>query len=319
MLLACPTAWAQPATELRTDLRQSGRIDLVSGQVVENMAVSNPNGPCIVARAGVRQVTIRRSRIGPCGPSGLDDYGVLLLEDVTDVRIEDNQIHDVGTGVKAYRSKGPLLVQRNLFYNIRGPLWNGQAVQFNGVTAGSASSRIHCNLSDADRGDGPKGFEDHFSLFDSHGSAQHPIIVSYNRTRGGSSKAGGGITVGDQGGSWIHVHHNLVLRAANSGIGVAGGQHIRVEDNVVDNRGRDAASLTHMAYFVRAFSACSDIVLRRNRGISRMWNWNERDGQLHPGYTHGPELCERVDDRDNRFGDESIAAELFDQVPEPCR
>ena len=319
-LAACQSlAAAQPAaTDLR-DLPRVGRIDARSGQVIERVHVTNPSGPCIVIGRGVRQVTVRHARIGPCGPAPLDDYGVFILDGATEITITDNVIHAVGTGVKAHKARGPILVERNLFYEVRGPLWNGQAVQFNGVQAGSASSRIRCNVSDAWLGRPPIGYEDHISLYDSHGSAAAPIVVAYNRIRGGSSRSGGGITVGDQGGSWIEVTGNRVVQAVNSGIGVAGGHQIRVTDNLVDNRGPGPAARTHMAYFVRAFSACSDIRLQGNRGVARLWLWGETDGRLHPGYRHGPELCSRVDDRDNQFGDERLDPDSLWQKPEACR
>jgi len=301
-------------------LRQVGRIDARSGQVIEDVAISNPEGPCITVPPGVRNVTIRRSRIGPCGPSsGLNDYGVLILEGASDVTVQGNVIHDVGSGVKAYKAINPLIVDRNFFYNIRGPLYNGQAVQFNTVAGGSASSRISCNVSDANFGEGRKFYEDHISMYNSSGTPSAPIDISFNRIRGGVSKSGGGITVGDKGGSWIHVHDNIVVTVANSGIGVAGGSNILVENNRVDNRGRNAASLTHNAYFVRALSTCSNITLRGNRGIARLWNWKETRGDLVPGYRNGPEQCATVDDRDNFFGDESLSPDMFNETPTPCR
>ena len=306
-----------------TDLqgqRQVGRIDAKSGQMIENVDVSNPNGPCIIVPAGVTDVTIRHSRIGPCGPTAnLNDYGVLILDGASNITIQGNVIHDVGSGVKAFKATNPLVVERNFFYNIRGPLYNGQAVQFNSVDGGSASSRISCNVSDANYGDGHKFYEDHISLFKSSGTPSAPIEVAFNRIRGGVSKSGGGITVGDKGGGWIYVHDNVVVTVPNSGIGVAGGSNIRVENNRVDNRGRNAASLTHNAYYVRALSSCSNITIKGNRGIARLWNWKETRGDVVRGYRHGPEQCSGVDDQDNSFGDDSLSPDMFSEALPACR
>lgn len=317
---AAPGTPALPGPNDLQGLRQVGRIDAKSGQVIENVWVSNPSGPCIVVAAGVNDVTIRRSHIGPCGPSpSLNDYGVLILEGASGITIQGNVIHDVGSGVKAYQANNPLVVERNFFYNIRGPLYNGQAVQFNGVGGGTGGSRISCNVSDANYGEGRKFYEDHISLFKSSGTPSAPIEVSFNRIRGGVSKSGGGITVGDKGGSWIYVHDNVVVTVANTGIGVAGGSNIRVENNRVDNRGRNAASLTYNAYYVRGLSDCSNITLKGNRGIARLWNWKENRGDLVRGYRNGPEQCVGVDDQDNSFGDDTLSPDMFNEALAPCR
>lgn len=310
----------QPATAVRRrdgpSLLPSGRIDARSGQVIEGMHVSNPLGPCIVIGPGVRNVIVRNSRIGPCGPSALDDYGVWIMEGASEITVRDNLITDVGTGVKVWAALSPVVIERNRFERIRGPSWNGQAVQFNNVRGGTAASRVTCNVSDAEAS---SGVEDHISIYMSDGLPGQPIQVAYNRVRGGASKVGSGITVGDHGGSWIHVHDNVVVTVANAGIGVAGGNHIVVERNVVDNRGAGKASLTHMAFYVRAFHECRQVAVRDNRGIARLWNWLESDGDLVPGYRHGPELCAEVSDSENRFGDTTLSAALFDEVPAPCR
>jgi len=325
LILMAGPAWGGDVPPLPgpTDLqglREVGRIDAKSGQVIEGVSVSNPAGPCITVASGARDVIIRRSRIGPCGPSPtLNDYGVLILPGASNVTIQGNVIHDVGSGVKAYKAVNPLVVERNYFYNVRGPLYNGQAVQFNDVNGGNASSRINCNVSDANYSNGRKFYEDHISLFKSGGTPDAPIEVAFNRIRGGVSKTGGGITVGDKGGSWIHVHDNVVVMVANTGIGVAGGSHIRVENNRVDNRGRDASSLTYNAYYVRGLNRCNSIVLKGNRGIARLWNWRENRGELVRGYRNGPERCDDVDDSDNQFGDDSLSPQMFDEPLAACR
>jgi len=301
-------------------LPSSGRIDAKSGQVIENLDISNPNGPCIVIAANIRNVVIRNNRIGPCGPArDMTDYGVFILENASDITVAGNVIHDVGSGVKAYKAEHPVVVEKNFFYNIRGPLHNGQAVQFALLHGDSGASRVSCNVSDANYGNGNKFYEDHISIYKSDGSPQYPIDVSYNRVRGGTSKSGGGITVGDKGGSWINVHDNVVVTVANSGIGVAGGNNIRVENNRVDNRGKDKASQTHNAYFVRGISQCNNIVLKGNHGIARLWNWGETRGDLVKGYKRGADTCPNTDDSDNEFGDESLSPEMFDTVPAACR
>jgi hypothetical protein len=317
-LLAFP-ALSQPAPTAYDGLPVSGPISAHSGQVIEGLHVISQKGPCIIVGPDTRDVTIRNSEIGPCGTNAVNDYGVWILPGSSEIRVIGNVIHDVATGVKAAKAKHPIMIEKNFFYHVRGPFWSGQAIQFNGVAGGDRTSRITCNVSDANYGSGPKAYEDHISVFQSHGTERHPIEITANRIRGGTSQTGGGITVGDKGGSWIAVKRNAVVKVSNSGIGVAGGSHILVEENTVDNRGANRQSQTHMAYFVRALSPCMDIVVRGNKGVARLWIWGETDGRLVQGYRHGPEYCRQVVESDNIFGDQTIPDDLFDITPADCR
>jgi len=310
---------SMPGPDDLQGLPRSGRIDAKSGQVIENLEISNPDGPCIVIAANIRNVIVRNNRIGPCGPAkNMTDYGVFILENASDITVQGNVIHDVGSGVKAYKAANPVVVEKNFFYNIRGPLHNGQAVQFALLHGDRGASRVSCNVSDANYGTGNKFYEDHISIYKSDGSPQYPIDVSYNRVRGGTSKSGGGITVGDKGGSWINVHDNIVVKVANSGIGVAGGHNIDVENNRVDNRGEGPESKTHIAYYVKGMSDCGAVRLKGNRGIARLWIWGETRGDTVPGY-RGSQKCSQVDDTDNSFGDTTLGPEIFDEVPKACQ
>ncbi len=313
------TISAQPTDSLATTRKVVGQLLPHNGEVIDRVSVTNPKGACIVVRPGVANVVISNSRIGPCGDSNVDDYGVLILDGAKNISIVGNVIFNVSTGVKAHKAHHPVIVDRNFFYGIRGPMWSGQAVQFNGVYGEGASSRVKCNVSDAFYGTTGKSYEDHISMYDVHGTATYPVEIAGNRIRGGTSRSGGGITVGDKGGEWLLVRDNTVITVANSGIGVAGGSNIRVEYNRVDNRGATPSSLTHMAYYVRALSMCSNVTLLGNRGIARLWIWGETDGRTAPGYRHGPERCVSVDDKRNRFGDTSLSIDLFEQVPETCK
>lgn len=311
---------SMPGPDDLQGLPRSGRIDAKPGQIIENLEISNPDGPCVVIAANIRNVIVRNNRIGPCGPArNMTDYGVFILENASNITVAGNVIHDVGSGVKAYKAAHPVVVEKNFFYNIRGPLHNGQAVQFALLHGDGGASRVSCNVSDANYGNGNKFYEDHINIYKSDGTAQYPIEVSYNRVRGGTSKSGGGITVGDKGGSWINVHDNVIVTVANSGIGVAGGSNIRIENNRVDNRGKDRSSQTHNAYFVRGISQCNNITLKGNRGIARLWNWGETNGDLVKGYKRGADTCPNTDDSDNQFGDETLSPEMFDTVPAACR
>jgi hypothetical protein len=319
LLIIAPIVWSQPIPPFIDSLPKSGLIYARTGQIIDRLKITNPSGPCVVILKGVKNVTIKNSHIGPCGVNGVNDYGVFISEGAKNIQIVGNVIHDVATGIKAANAFHPIIIQKNFFYNIRGPLWSGQAVQFNGVTGYEGSSQISCNVSDANYGVGSKNYADHISIYKSDGTSDYPIEITANRIRGGTDRNGSGITVGDKGGSWINVSRNVVVKVVNVGISVAGGNHIVIEDNIVDNRGEDASSLTYLAYSVRAFTPCSNILVRGNHGIARLWNWKENQGNLVPGYRHGPDRCDLVDDVRNYFGDTSIPKNIFDEIPRECQ
>jgi hypothetical protein len=258
------------------------------GEVINGWQFTSSSGPCIDVGANKKNIVITNSIIGPCGTNLNEEYGVIVREGSYNITIQNNEIKSVSTGV--YGARDGIVIDRNLIYGIRGPSfattpkgWDGQAVAFHSVggvppvpseEAVTHRSRITCNVSDALIPAPNKNYEDHISVFKSKGSPRAPIEIAYNRLRGGTSKSGGGITVGDQGGEWIWVHDNYIQKVANGGIGVVGGHNILVESNDVDNRGESAETLTSYAFFVRPFVACSNVTLRNNRGNAVLWAWN---------------------------------------------
>lgn len=262
----------------------------VDGEVISGWQFTTSSGPCIDVSANKKNIVITNSIIGPCGTNLNEEYGIIVREGSYNITIQNNEIKSVSTGIKVYGARDGIVIDRNLIYGIRGPSyattpqgWDGQAIAFHSVggvppvtpaDAVTHRTRITCNVSDATMGSTTKNYEDHINIFKSKGSPRSPIEIAYNRLRGGTSRSGGGITVGDQGGEWIWVHDNHVQKVANGGIGVVGGNNILVENNDVDNRGENQGTLTSYAFFVRPFTACANITLRNNRGNAVLWAWN---------------------------------------------
>jgi hypothetical protein len=302
LLAACATAAnAVPMKVTIPDLPVVGRIDAVSGQVIAKVHVVNPVGPCIVVPAGVHHVIIRDSEIGPCGQNtkAIRDYGVFVLSGASDVTVERNLIHDVSSGMSAAGAKSPIVFDRNAIFNIRGPIWAGQIVQFSRVYPGTGRSRITCNVYDGlidTPVAGPNYVNDHISMYESSGSEGDPIEIAYNRIRGashGNYQSGSGMQLGDSrttgdsslkadAGGWIWAHDNTIVRTNGAGISVAGGSNILVERNRVENRGDDLASLTGWAFAAVAYVPGANITFRNNRGTARLWAFNH-DGSPGDG------------------------------------
>lgn len=295
----------------------AGPIVAQSGQVIENVHVSTAQGPCIVVPEGMKRVVVRDSEIGPCGQPGDPlAIGIDIRPGASHVTIERNVLHDVASGVYAYGARHPIVVDRNRAYHIRGPFPRGQLVQFNAVIGGEDASRITCNVSDV-LNQPVSNVEDHVNLFNSWGLPGRPIVIAWNRVRGGHSPTGSGIMTGDgESGGHVHAHDNVVVNVGNTGMGIAGGSHIVFERNRIFLDGRTSRSRIGLYAYNYISLACSDHRVANNR----VWAIDvigQSGAQNHAWIDDAG--CRRVAQAGNRFGDRSLSAAMFDEVPSACR
>jgi hypothetical protein len=311
-------AGAIPTPESIAGLPEVGRITAHSGQVIENLHVITSNGPCIVIPDGVSDVTIRNVEVGPCGqPGDVLSTGVDIAPGSTRITIERNVIHDVASGIYARGAMHPIVIDRNLIYNVRGPTPRGQAVQFNGVSDGSSASRITCNVSDTTLGPW-SNVEDHISFFDSPGLPADRTVVAYNRLRGGSPtyEFGSGIMIADGfTGGHVWAHHNTVVNVANAGMGIAGGRNVTLEANRIFLDG--VASRSRVGLVVQNFMSneCVDHLVIGNR----VWAIDVLGSSGTLNHAHFSSACTGVTQVDNLLGDPTLGAFLFDETPAECR
>jgi hypothetical protein len=254
-----------------------GQIAAKSGQTIENVHVTTTVGSCIVI-SGVSNVTIKNSEIGPCGSPGDANTQGVQINDASAITIQRNVIHDVSTGVYVSASRHPITMDRNYVYNVRGPLPRGQMIQMNGVSGGTARSRVTCNVSDAMpgnrygvlHGNVTDGIEDHVSLYQSLGLPTDRTEIAYNRLRGGSTTSitGTGINMGDGPNSSgnNYAHENIVVNVTNVGIAISGGSNSIADNNRVYMNAHSTpfinAGMTAVNYSV---VACTNNTFSNNR------------------------------------------------------
>ena len=314
----------------------SGPINAKSGQVIENLHITNPDGPCITI-TDANNVIIKNNEIGPCGSNTktVRNEGVYIYKS-SNITIQNNVIHDMSTGVSVVNSASPIIIDRNLIYNIRGPYWQGQMVQFNNVRGGYGSSKITCNVKDGANKpapiSGPNFNEDHISMYNTLGvSTSSPIEIAYNRIRGetsGAGESGSGIALGDSpaGGGGIgsaesgnyYVHDNNIVRTNNVGIAIIGGHDIRIENNKVENNGTNLASMTGESYTIKKYdtaSTCYNISYTGNRGAGRVWAYAHDGGPSSGLLDRGG--C-NFTESNNNFKDNSLTVSIFDEVHASC-
>jgi hypothetical protein len=158
------------------------------------------------------------------------DVGIHLYK-CHDIRIDSNFFTNVSSGVYAEQtSQGGIIVVHNQFLNMMGPYPRGQFVQFNNVSGpGCVISHNHCeNIF------GESVPEDGISLYQSNGTPSSPIRIMENWIRGGGpSLSGGGIMLGDNGGSYLVAARNILVNPGEYGMAIAGGDHNKIEGNRV--------------------------------------------------------------------------------------
>jgi len=153
----------------------------------------------------------------------------IILSNCTAVMIDNSYISNVITGVYAVDSK-TIQVEYNQMKNMTGPLPHGQFVQFDNVTGGY--NRVMYNK--CENIAGASNPEDAISMYKSSGLANDPIFISGNWIRGGGpSHSGGGIMLGDNGGSYQVAQSNILVDPGQYGMAVAGGTNMQIINNSI--------------------------------------------------------------------------------------
>ncbi|WP_211360713.1 right-handed parallel beta-helix repeat-containing protein [Mucilaginibacter frigoritolerans] len=176
------------------------------------------------------------------------DVGIRLYK-CKNIHVDNNYFNDVSSGLYAEKTnEGGIVVDHNQFLNMQGPFPRGQFVQFNNVNGpGNAISYNRCeNIL------GKSNPEDAISLYKSNGTSQSPIMVKGNWIRGGGpSKTGGGIMLGDNGGSYLTASYNILIDPGQYGIAISGGDHNSIVNNFIYCRSQ---SFTNVGLYVASYS-----------------------------------------------------------------
>lgn len=207
-----------------TQIRYNNR----SNFVIEGFEISGSSDKYLIVLSNCENVIIRNNKLHS-SPTKVGVY----LDNSKNITIVDNTFENVQSGLKAHRSQG-VKFEYNDVKNVTGPLRGGDRIgnmaQFDKVSG--AGNSISYNV--ADNLPGQSAPEDVINLFQSHGTASSPIIVKGNWIRGGGpSDSGGGIILGDMGGSHQIAEDNIVVDGGQYGISIAGGNHLVIRNNKV--------------------------------------------------------------------------------------
>lgn len=154
----------------------------------------------------------------------------ILLNNCHDITIDSCYISNTASGVYAIGCTNNIVVVNNYFLNMIGPYPRGQFIQFDTVIGtGNTVLGNHCeNIL------GQSYPEDAISIYKSAGTSTSPILITGNWIRGGGpSKTGGGINLGDNGGSYLTASNNILVNPGQYGIQISGGDHNSLVNNTV--------------------------------------------------------------------------------------
>lgn len=236
------------------------------GFVLKDMAISNPGGPCLRIDHS-KDIVVRNVDIGPCGGHAV------VIEGSESISIQSNSISEAATGVYALNSR-EIVVSGNTFTNS-----GRNFVQFDKVTG--PGNRIVGNRGANELGQSDA--EDLVSIYKSSGTPESPIeIVDNHFANGGPSESGAGIVVGDQGGSNIFVHQNILANPGQAGIGVAGGSAIVISQNVVTSETHPWSNVGIYVWWQGGGQDCHSIEVRDNEV-----DWVNSTGSPNPAWNAG--------------------------------
>ncbi len=243
-----------------------------SNLVIENKRITNALG--IAAQlTNCTNITFRNCFFDGAGAEAITMYGCknILVEKCLFARIT--------TGVYVSTSQGVRVIN-NQFVNVRmkDGSTRGQFVQFNNVTG--AGNEISGNK--GENFSGESNPEDLISMFKSSGISTSPTQIRNNIFRGGGpSASGGGIVLGDYGGSYIIADGNVVLNPGSYGMAIAGGSNMTLTNNKIFAKQQP---FTNNPLFIweQSGSACANNVIKSNRA-----SWTDKNGYVNGGWNAG--------------------------------
>lgn len=202
----------------------------------------------------------------------------ISISGCTSIKVDSSFIGNVSTGVYAVNSKS-IQVQNNQMKNMQGPFPRGAFVQFDNVSG--TYNRVTGNKLENILGQSYP--EDAISMYKSNGTATDKIYIQNNWIEGGGpSKSGGGIMLGDNGGSYQVATNNILVNPGQYGMAVSGGSHMQISNNEIYGK---AQSFTNVGlyYWNQSGLSSSDITISSNKVNFTSGQYGINNSYIGPG------------------------------------
>lgn len=236
----------------------SSRIEINGRKnfIIDGKEIKSVKNHCITLWA-CHNVIIRNCKFGPSSA-----FVGIYLCDCSNVKITNCIFEDVATALLAQGCSGNIKFENNEVKNVNSKkLRNyGSMVLFNEVRG--VGNSICYNICENIAGESYPG--DIISLYKSNGTSESPIKVCNNWIRGGGpADWGGGIMLGDCGGSYFLVENNILVDPGQYGIAVASGHHITVRYNKIYARRQEFCNVGLYAWN-QTETECHDLTIAHN-------------------------------------------------------
>jgi len=197
----------------------------VSNRVISLLEINGGDVNCIDL-SNCKNITIKNCVLHSSVQNGIH------LNKCQNIVITNCYIYDVASGVYVQGSTA-IDVNHNEVKNVHGPYPRGQMVQFNNVNG--SGNKVCYNV--CENIAGQSNAEDAINMYQTNGTAASPVQIIGNQIRGGGpSKTGGGIMLGDNGGSYMTAEDNILVNPGQYGIAIASGTNIRILNNKIFGR-----------------------------------------------------------------------------------
>jgi parallel beta-helix repeat protein len=225
-----------------------------SNKTIQGLYIGNISGKGI-SLTNCHDITITGCKISRTGGNGI------FLNNCYNITITHCEIDSVQSGLYAYYCTGGIVFNYNDVKNVVGPMPQDQMVQFDKCSG--ANNQVNYNT--CDNIPGKSSTEDLISMYMSNGTSASPIQINGNKLRGGGpSGSGGGIMLGDQGGSYQTANNNILVDPGQYGMAIAGGSNISISNNQIYGRSQ---SFTNVGLYIwnQNATACANNTLQNNR------------------------------------------------------
>lgn len=285
--------------------KKSGQVTFTNQKnlVIEGLEINNVGGPAIQVH-NCENVTIRYNRITNVGIKP-----AIYVLNSKNVTIVDNSLENVQSGLVAGTSQG-IKFEYNDVLNVLGSLRGGSVIgvmaQFNNVSGAGNSISYNAN----ENIPGQSSTEDIINIFNSNGTAQSPIVIRGNWIRGGGpSTSGGGINIGDYGGSYQITENNILVDPGQYGIGISGGNNMTMRNNKVFGKKNSFTNVGLTACNWYESVSKSHSIRVENNAI----NYTNKNGLVNTWWFY--QNIEPVTGRETNYYDSKINASILpDQI-----
>lgn len=269
-------------------------LDGVHDIVITGLSIQNSQGICIHLQ-NCYNIIIRKCKLGPALETGVELYNC------KNIIVDSCYMANISTGLYAEQSSS-IQFNNNSVTNVQGPYPKGAMVQYNNVSG--TGNRVLFNR--CENITGVSHPEDAISMYMSHGTASDPILINGNWIRGGGpSQNGGGIMLGDQGGSYMVAENNILVNPGNYGMAISGGTNLQIINNKIYSAQTDVSNVG-VYIWNQSNNGCSLNTISGNQV-----NWTRFTGEVNNSWDEGN--CGTVTGWDTNIWGANINASIIPQ------